>query len=166
MLGLVPLTRGAGAYEVLDDGAEAGGMDVAAESMKGALDTFMAVVVDGGDDLVEEWGAGRDVEAPLVRDQAVDEGPRRLAAIREDLVLERDQGGVLGVGQLQPVDEIEVGGGQRHGDGCRGVGVTARQSVGHGVGAAGTVLLGSRTQAIFPPSGAAGWLPASGPANI
>jgi hypothetical protein len=50
----------------------------------------MVVVVDCGEELPEKWGARRDVEAPLERHQAIDDGPGSRALVGGDLLLDRD----------------------------------------------------------------------------
>lgn len=84
VLGLVALTGGARAYIVLDHGTQVRRVEVAAEALECALNSFVAVIVDGSEEFLEEGGARRDVEAPLERDQPVDEGPG--AARWEELI--------------------------------------------------------------------------------
>jgi hypothetical protein len=54
MVRLVALACGTGAYVVLDHSPEVGGVKVTAETVHSTLDAFVAVVVHGGDELVEE----------------------------------------------------------------------------------------------------------------
>jgi len=64
--------------------------------------------VDRGDDLLEEWGARRDVEAPLECHQAIDDEPGSRVLVGGDLFLGGDQRGLLIVGLTKPLDEVEA----------------------------------------------------------
>jgi hypothetical protein len=97
MFRLVPLTSRAVAHKILDSCTEAGGLDVAAKAVKSALHSLVAVGMDGGDEFVEEWGARRDVEAPLVCYEAVKDSPRRQSLPGDDLVSECNECRVLRV---------------------------------------------------------------------
>lgn len=58
MLQLVALTCGAGTDKVLDHGAQVGGVEVAAQSVQGALNALMSVVVHRGDEFLEKGAPG------------------------------------------------------------------------------------------------------------
>ena len=72
-------------------------MEVATEALECALDSFVAVIVNGSEEFLEKGGARRDVEVPLERDQPIDEGPRSHALGGADLLLDGDQRGVLNI---------------------------------------------------------------------
>jgi hypothetical protein len=58
-------------------------VEVTAEAMERALDPFMAVAVNSGEELPKKWGTRWDVEAPLERHQAIDDGPGRRTLVGE-----------------------------------------------------------------------------------
>jgi hypothetical protein len=53
MLGLESLARGAVPHEVLDDAAHVGEVEVALQPVPGALNTFMPIVMDRNNNLLE-----------------------------------------------------------------------------------------------------------------
>ena len=110
MFRLVALTGSALADEVLDDAPEVGGVEVTAQPMQRALDALVAVLMDRGNDLCQQRRRLRNVDASVVGDKTVDDGPRRQALARGDLLLKRDQGWVRGLGLAELVDEVEARG--------------------------------------------------------
>jgi len=73
-----------------------------------ALDSFVAVIVNGSEEFLEKGGARRDVEAPLERDQPVDEGLGSRMLGGTDLLLDGDQRGVLKMSLSQALDEVKT----------------------------------------------------------
>jgi hypothetical protein len=114
-------------------------VEVTAEAMEGALDSFVAIIVNRSEDLLEERGARRDVEAPLERYQAINEGPGSRALVGGDL-LDGDQHGVLIIGLPKVLDEVKSL--PRESQECRFLGVTAGQGISHCIVAARLVLHG------------------------
>jgi hypothetical protein len=107
--------------------------------MEGALNAFVAIVMDSHDELVEEGSTWRKVEAPLERYQSVHHCPWGSPLVAGDLVAEGNESWVLLVGSAQTLDEIKLWHGQRH-NSRRFFCVTARQSIGHCVSAARLVF--------------------------
>ena len=68
-------------------------MEISTDAVQRALDAFVAVLVDGGEEFLQQGGARWDVEAPLERDQAIDEGPRSATLVGGDCFLDDNQGG-------------------------------------------------------------------------
>ena len=95
---LVALAGGAGADVVLDGATKTRRMEVPAEAMQRALDAFVTVVVNGGDQLVKKRRRRRNVEAAVVGHEVVDEGPSARARARRELLLQRHQGRISSVG--------------------------------------------------------------------
>jgi hypothetical protein len=58
MLGLESLARGAVLHEVLDDAAHVGEVEVALQPVPGALNTFMPIVMDHSNNLLEQGDVG------------------------------------------------------------------------------------------------------------
>ena len=108
MFGLVLLAGGAFADEVLNSSPEVGDVEVTAQPMQRVLDALVVILMDRGDDLRQQRRRRRNVEAGVVGDKAVDDGPRRQALARGDLLLKRDQGWVRGLGLAELVDEVEA----------------------------------------------------------
>ena len=108
VLGLVALTCGACAHIVLDHSTQVRRVEVAAEALECALDSFVAVIVNGSEEFLEKGGARRDVEAPLERDQPVDEGLGSRMLGGTDLLLDGDQCGVLKMSLSQALDEVKT----------------------------------------------------------
>ena len=83
-------------------------MEVAMEALECALDSFVVAIVNGSEEFLEKGGAKRDVEAPLERDQPVDEGPGSRALGGTDFLLDGDQRGVLKMSLSQALDEVKT----------------------------------------------------------
>jgi hypothetical protein len=107
-------------------------VEVTSQVLQGALDAFMAVVLQQGVPI--GGGARRDVEAPLECHQAIDKGPRSHVLIGGYLCFYCNQRWVLVIGLPEAVDEVEMWSkdGKDHGFLC----VVVGQHVCHGVGAA------------------------------
>ena len=58
---LVLLAGDAGLHELLDQVAHVGEVKVPPKSVQGAVDALMAVIVDGGQDLLEQWRGRRNI---------------------------------------------------------------------------------------------------------
>jgi hypothetical protein len=113
-------------------------MEIAMKAMKCALDALMPITVDCSDDLLERWGTGRDVEAPLEHHEAIDDGLGSHTLVGGDLILDGDQCRLLIVSLTEPLDEVEARTreGQQRCLLCAATG----QGVGHRIGAACLVL--------------------------
>ena len=83
-------------------------VEVVVEALECALDSFVAVIMNGSEEFLEKGGARRDVEAPLERDQPVDEGPGSRALGGTDFLLDGDQRGVLKMSLSQALDEVKT----------------------------------------------------------
>ena len=83
-------------------------MEVTAEALECALDSFMAIIVNGSKEFLEKGGAMRDVGAPLECNQPVDEGLGSCVLGGTDLLLDGDQRGVLKISLSQALDEVKA----------------------------------------------------------
>jgi len=108
VLGLVPLAGGAGEDVIFHCLAEVGGVEIAVE-VERALNALVAVIVHGGEHLVEQGRRRRNVEAVVERDEAVNERPGACSRAHRQLVLECHQRRVHGCGLLEAVDVDEAG---------------------------------------------------------
>ena len=97
MLGLVALTGGTSANKVLHQAPQVGEVEVAAESVYGALDAFMAIIVSGSQDQLQQWRCWWNVQATIKHNHTVEHGPRRGVGARANLLLESDEGGIGGL---------------------------------------------------------------------
>jgi hypothetical protein len=102
------------------------------------LDAFVAVIVHGGDELVEEWRRRRNVEVVVECHKAIVERPGARSLACCELLLERRQSRGDGVGLAEAVNEVEAWAGD--GEDRRFICVVPGKSIGHHVGATGLVL--------------------------
>jgi hypothetical protein len=96
VLGLIPLTCGAGVDIVLHRRAKVGRVEVAAETVQRALDALMSVVVHKGEHLVEQGRRRWDVEVAVKTNEPVAERLGRRTCARRQLLLECHQHRVCG----------------------------------------------------------------------
>jgi hypothetical protein len=73
-------------------------MKVMAEAVEGAVDALMAIVMDHGQDLLQEQRGCWDVEAPVEHHHVVDDGPQCRTCAHADLGVDGGQSWVYGLG--------------------------------------------------------------------
>jgi len=98
--------------------------------------------MDCGDDLQKEWRRRGDVEATVVGDQAVLDGPRRHAGACDDLIPKGNESRIHSLCLTKAVDEVETWRRQRQDRPRAVLGVAARQRIDDRVLGARLVLHG------------------------
>ena len=84
-------------------------MKVAPQTVQRALDSFMAVLVDGCHDLLHEGRRRWNVEAPAELHHVVDDCPRCFSRARAYFILESDECRVEELCLAETRDKVEVG---------------------------------------------------------
>jgi hypothetical protein len=83
-------------------------MKIPPEPVEGAVDALMAVVVDRGQDLLQQRRHRGNVQAAFEGDHAVHKRPRSGTGPFLDLVMDGDQGRVSGLGVSEALDEVKA----------------------------------------------------------
>jgi hypothetical protein len=83
-------------------------MIIPPEPVEGAVDALMAVVVDCGQDLLQQRRPRGNGQAAFEGDHAVHYRPRSGTGPLPDLVMDGDQGRISGLGVSEALDEVKA----------------------------------------------------------
>jgi hypothetical protein len=108
LLRLVALARATLADKVLDHLLHVRKMKIAPESVESALHPFMALFMHGSQDLLQEGGRRRDVEAAGVLHHAVGHRPWSRTGARAHLIMDGGEGRVGELCLPKTRDEVEA----------------------------------------------------------
>jgi hypothetical protein len=89
---LVLLTGDAGLHEILHQATHVGKMEIPPEPVEGAMNALMTIVVDCGQDLLQQRRHQGNVQAAVEGDHIVHQRPWSDASASPDLIVDGDQG--------------------------------------------------------------------------